>query len=322
MRFNHGLLFWGLGFLSAGLVALAIQQNYLDRDTMVNAWRLWPLILVAIGLSIILSRTPYALLGTALSAIVIGVIVGTAVTVGPAAAVSCAGNGQPSSMEDHSGSFGAQASLNWKMNCGNMQVAMTSGSTWTASVGGERGPGPAVRGDNGQLRLTSEDKSLFNGDGQERWVVGLPSGTTYDADVEANGAKVTMDLGGSHFSSFKLQPNAADVRIDLSEAAVQGLDFQANAGSVSITTSGGTSLSGEIEVNAGSIKLCTVDGAAFRITASGTAFGTTMNGSGITQIGDTWESATYPDADAAHRITLTVTGNAGGFELNPSGGCK
>ncbi len=75
MRMNHRLLFWGLGFLSAGLVALAIQQNLLDRDVMASAWRLWPLILVAVGVSLILSRTPYALVGTALSAIVIGITV-------------------------------------------------------------------------------------------------------------------------------------------------------------------------------------------------------------------------------------------------------
>src|SRR5690242_19934577 len=55
VRMHRGLLFWGLGLLSAGVVALAIQQNLVDRNVMAGAWRLWPLILVAIGLSLVLS---------------------------------------------------------------------------------------------------------------------------------------------------------------------------------------------------------------------------------------------------------------------------
>src|ERR1700693_2297026 len=82
MRMNRGLLFWGLGFVSAGVVALAIQQGYLDRSAMAGTWRLWPLILVALGIALIASRTPFALAGTALAAVVIGASAGTAIAVG------------------------------------------------------------------------------------------------------------------------------------------------------------------------------------------------------------------------------------------------
>ena len=76
MRVSRGLLFWCLGFITAGAVALAVQQGYLDRNAVADACRLWPLILIAIGLSLIARRTQWAIAGTVLSAVVIGAIVG------------------------------------------------------------------------------------------------------------------------------------------------------------------------------------------------------------------------------------------------------
>ncbi len=73
MHLHRGLLFWGLALIVAGATTLAVQQGYVDKDLVANAWRLWPLILVAIGLAIILSRTPLAPLGTIAAAVVVGV---------------------------------------------------------------------------------------------------------------------------------------------------------------------------------------------------------------------------------------------------------
>jgi hypothetical protein len=321
MRMNRGLLFWGLGFLTAGIVALAIQQNYLDRDTMAGAWRLWPLILVALGVALIVSRTPFAWVGTILAALVVGSIVGTVIAVGPGIAMSCGSGADPTALQTQTGSFGDRASLDWQLNCGTLDVSMAGGSGWTTSVGSSRGDIPKVEGSADSLRITSSDNEAnFLDRGRERWDVKLPSATTYSSDIRVNAAKVTMDLAGGTFSSFSMQPNAADVRLRLADASIKGLDLELNAGSTLISTSNGTSLDGQIQVNAGSVKLCTADGAAFKITASGTAFGVNVNGSGLAQVGDTWTSATYDGA--TNKITLTVHGNAGSFDLNPSGGCQ
>ncbi len=322
MRINRGLLFWGLGLITAGAIALAIQQGILDRDTMAGAWRLWPLILVAIGISLIVARTPAAPLGTAVAALVVGAIVGTAIAVGPGLAIGCGSGSDPSTLADHTGSFtGDAASLDWRLNCGNLDVSMTSDSAWKASVGSTGSDQPTVTGTPAELRIQSADTNgWFTDHGRERWVVSLPTAPSYDGNVRANAGKVTMDLGGSTFTSLDLQPNAADVHLRLSDASITGFDMEMNAGSASISATSGTLLVGSIQMNAASVKLCVPSGTAMRITASGTAFSADLGGNGLTHDGDTWESPGY-DASAQHRITLAVHGNAASIQLNPDGGC-
>jgi hypothetical protein len=320
MRVNRRLLFWGLGFLSAGLVALAIQQGYLDRSMMAGTWRLWPLILVALGISFIASRTPFALAGTALAAVVIGASAGTAVAVGPAVGSNCGGPGT-ASLQDHTGTFGRTAKLDWQLNCGTLDVTVGRGATWRASLGTTGKTGPRIDAGADHLDLNSADQGGFLMDrGRERWVVQLPAATTYDANIRTNASTVMMDLSESQFSALALQPNAADVRMRVDGASIEGFDLQMNAGALVMIASRTTTLSGVVEMNAGSMNLCLPADAGVRITASGTAFGTNLGSIDFNRSGDTYESSSY--AAAQHRITLTVRGNAASFDLNPPGGCQ
>lgn len=320
MRVSRGLLFWGLGFITAGAVALVVQQGIIDRETVANAWRLWPLILIAIGLSLIARRTPWALAGTAVSAVVIGAIVGGLIAVGGSFSVAC-GGAAPTSLTDHNGTFGSTAAVSLEMNCGTIDVSMTGGNGWVASVGTTGSAIPSVTSDSGSLHIRSADvNGWFVDRGREKWVVQLPSGTSYTASVKPNAASVRMDLSGGAFDALTIQPNAGDVRLTLDGATVTSFDMEMNAGSASITVDSGTTLSGDVQMNAGSLELCAASNVAFRITSSGTAYATNVNASGATRDGDTWTSANY--ATAEQRITLTVHGNAASFTLNPSGGCS
>jgi hypothetical protein len=320
LRVNRGLLFWGLAFLSAGVAALAIQQGLVDRTLLADASRLWPLILVALGVALIASRTPFAVVGTGLAAVIIGLVAGTAIAFGPGFAISCASS-TPSggALESHNGTFGQGASLDWHQDCGSLEVTMVDGSDWTAAVGTGGGSQPSVEASSESLEIRSRDGSSFLDRRQERWEVSLPKQTSYDADIETNGGNATLNLANSHFSRLALQPNAGAIHLDLSDAELQELTVQLNAGSVDISATLQTNLQGEIETNAGSVKLCAPADAPLRITVSGTAFGTNLDGTTLQRSGDTWESAGY--ASSQTRITLTVHGNAGNFDLKPPGEC-
>ena len=65
MRINRSLLNWGVFLIALGGVPLAVKQGWADSGIAGDLWRVWPLILVGIGLGLILRWTPAAWLGGA-----------------------------------------------------------------------------------------------------------------------------------------------------------------------------------------------------------------------------------------------------------------
>lgn len=321
MQINRGLLFWGLVLVVGGAVALAVQFEYVDRSTVADAWRLWPLILVAIGLAIILSRTPFAALGTVVAALVVGIAGGALLSVGPVG-FSC-GNADPTSLESQDGTFsGGNARATLDFNCGTLQVSMADGTGWLARTGSTQSDRQArIESTGDSLTIRSPENGFSLGDGRQRWELTLGSALTYDLNVNANGADTTLDLAGGSFSRINLDPNAGSVIMDLAGASVDDLRLSLNAGSMAVTFDGSSDATGQLDTNAGSIRVCTNSEAAVQITVDdNVAFSHNLDGSGLNRSGDTWTSDGYDGA--AHQVELTVGGNAASFTFNPSGGCS
>jgi hypothetical protein len=320
MHVNRGLLFWGLALVTAGVVALAVQQGYVDRGALAEAWRLWPLILVALGVSIIVARTPFAILGTVLAALVIGVAGGALLTVGPGV-VSCGGDEPPvTALAPHGGSFPTTAAeVDLDFTCGSLTLGMADGTGWTASVGRSRGEPADVESDDESLSIHNPSGSLFDA-GRQRWDVTLGTEPLYHLDVTVNGGEAVLDLGGGTFKLIDLNPNAGSVTVDLSEAAVDDFELDLNAGSTAITVDKATDLAGSFSVNAGSIELCTSSDVAMRVTLDANlAFSHNLDESGLNRSGESWSSDGFELAD--HAIDVQLEGNTGNFTLNPEGGC-
>ncbi len=64
MRPHRGYLFWGFFFILLGGIPLAARQGWIDASQWGEIGRLWPLIVIAIGVVILLSRTQLALVVT------------------------------------------------------------------------------------------------------------------------------------------------------------------------------------------------------------------------------------------------------------------
>lgn len=321
MHLNRGLLFWGLALITAGATALAVQQGYFDRDVVADAWRLWPVILIAIGLSIVLARTPYAVLGTILSALVLGFGAGALVSVGPS--VACTGN-VPSDLTTESGTFGGgTATVNLDFNCGDLNVVMADGTGWTAGTASTGDREVELRAGEASLQISATNEEGWSWDGgKQRWDIGLGSDLAYDLQVNANAADVDLELAGGNFDRLGIHLNAGSLFVDLSGATVRDFDMSMNAGSAEIQTDSSTALTGSFTMNAGSFELCVPDGAAIRIDVADAnfTFSHNLDDSGLNRSNDTWNSDTFDGADTV--IDLRLEGNAASFTFNPDGGCS
>jgi hypothetical protein len=278
-------------------------------------------VLIAIGLAIVLSRTPFAVVGTVIAALVVGIAGGAVIAVGPGI-VSC--GGEPGTPHTSSGDFTLpQATVQLELSCGSLDLTMADGTSWEAitSTSEDVDGVPVLEAASDSLALSSGSEGFPFSRDRQKWELSLGRDVTYDLSASLNAAESSLGLAGGTFGSLSLNPNAGSLDIDLSGARVADLDVSLNAGSVSIVTDAGTDLAGAIGSNAGSIDFCTPAGAALRFTVdANVTFSHNLDESGLAQSGDTFTSPGFDTAE--HQIDLRLEGNAASFNLNPEGGCE
>jgi len=318
---RSGFVFWGVALVAAGAVALGVEQGYLNREAVPELWRFWPLILVAIGISIVLARTQLAILGTVLAGLLLGAAGGLAIVSG-VPPVGCAGD-EPVTLTTQQGTLGAQANVSVGFDCGSLELAIRPDGGWTVASGRTGGSPARVDATTDSLEIRRGSAGSWWQQGRQRWIVDLPQATRYEElAVETNAGSSVLDLGEGTIGLLQIETNAGSSRLVLADASVLEIALGVNAGSAAILVSERTSLMGELEVNAGSITLCTTPETALRITIGSTnAFGHDVDESGMQLVGETtWQTSGWEAAE--RRVTLTVNGNAGSFSLNPEEGCE
>jgi hypothetical protein len=319
MQVNRGFAFWGVALITAGAVALAVQAGLIPEESARQASRLWPVVLIVIGLSIIASRTPFALVATVAAGLVAGALAGTFVSgAGGGFSFGCGGEATETVTAD--GSFEGVAEVTLDFNCGDMAVSTGDGADWSvvARHGSDREP--QISSDGDSLRVNAEGGGFIGfSDGRQEWDVVLPTGLTLDLTVDANASSSELDLDDADLSSLAIDANAGDVHLGLARARVAELGIDANAGSLSIVVDAATSLAGSVEMNAGSLQLCAPDGAVVAITIEdpNVTFSHNLDDLGLSRQGDTWSIGS-----GAAGVTLDVEGNAASFTLNPEEGCE
>src|SRR3954463_14495743 len=132
MHRDRRLFGWGLIFILIGAVPLAVQAGVLDAELVARWPALWPLVIVAVGLSLLLTRTPAAWLGTLAVALVVGTMVGglLATGLGEVPNLAGCGGGDATAFVTQSGTLTDGARVDVEFNCGNLTVRSGAGSGW------------------------------------------------------------------------------------------------------------------------------------------------------------------------------------------------
>ncbi len=324
MGSNRNFIGWGLFLIVFGGVLLGVRQGWIPTELAQRAWQLWPVLLVASGLSLILARRPGAWIGGLVAAVCFGVIAGGLVSTGVGLGfIGCGGDENGSSFPAQSGELSSSALVSIDFRCGDLTVQVADGATWQVTGESDVGRPPVIDATPVDLRVEpAEGRTIFGfGRSRDSWNLTLPADTTMDLDLTLNAGEGRLVMAGAHLGSTELTVNAGALRLDLRDIeAARTLDGTVNAGSAVVWLPD-RPLEGDITVNAGSLVLCAPAEVGLRLDGGNSPLSSNdFDEGGLVRIGDAWETPGF--ATAAIRIVLDVQANAGSMSLNPRDTCS
>ncbi len=319
MNVNRRLLYGGVFLVAAGAVMLAAQGDAVDGDVVAQALRLWPVLVIALGIGLLLRRTRFGLAGGMLAAAVPGLLLGGAVVAAPQIGPECR-EMQPASFATRQGTFDGPASVDLTLACGDLSVTTAPGAGWHLEAGNAKGPAPEVDISADRLRVASSSLDRVFGPfrSSDVWRLWLPVANTLDLAAEVSAGHGRFDLAGARIGTMRLVVNAGEARVDLSKATVAHLSMTVRAASVALDLPVGQDLGADFSVDAGSLRICAASELGLRIRHEG-VLGST-NYTGLVRSGEVWESPGYSMAN--HHADVTITANVGSVDVNPMGGCQ
>ncbi|MFI5259478.1 MAG: hypothetical protein ACHQ01_07720 [Candidatus Limnocylindrales bacterium] len=319
MRVDRGRLNWGIFFIVLGAVPLAYQQGGVSASTLGDAWRLWPLILVGIGLGFVLSRTPAYFVGGLIVAICLGLVFGSALAVGPN--IGCGGDGNSTRTVSQTGSFAGNPSVQLDLQCGSATIATAADGRWHVDASNSAGNTAQISSDAGLLHVSSATASgwSFNR-GKDNWQIALPQGAPIDLSSNLDLGDARFTLASANLASAQFTLNMGTLHVDLSGATVTSMTVSTNLGSAYVTLDGSSDLTADMKTNLGALAVCVPAGLGVQVSGSDSLSSSDYGGAGLVQIGGVWKSPNYDSAP--HKANLTFETSLGSIKLNPAGGCK
>jgi hypothetical protein len=319
MRVDRRFLFWGIFLVAIGGVLVAADLRAVDTPTLADALRLWPLAVVAIGLSLVLRRTRLSLPGLLLAAAVPGLVLGAAFAVAPRFPGDCRARGELARVATTRGIFDGPATVSVRSGCGSLNVRTAPGDNWQLDAGNTAGRTPKVDSSARSLSIdtASDHRWSVLDSGRDAWDLALPTSHLDRLSVVVFAGHGQIALPGARIDRLGLTVNAAEMVVDASVAAVADVSAAVNVGSLSIRLPAASDLVGSLRVGAGQLRICVPPGLGLRVTSKGVSERVRVNG--LQQTASEWQSTNY--ASATHRADLTLSATLSTVEIDPIGGC-
>jgi hypothetical protein len=319
MRVNRRFLYWGVVFLAIGGTLVAAETGAIDTATLTDLVRLWPLAIIAIGLSLVLRRTRFSVAGLVAAALIPGLVVGAAFAAAPRWAGNCGAHDDVVATTVERGTFDGPATVSLRSGCGVLHVTTANGDDWTFTAASTTAHKPKIVSTPLSLSVDVAGRSLNLLDGaRDDWNLALPRTEIEALRLVVTTGKADIDLSGANVDSLDVTTNAGEMVIDASNASVHDIDGVVNVGQMSITLPAGGDLQGSLRVGAGRLEICRPPGLGLFISSRGAGDRITVDGD--EQNGSEWMSSDY--RTAPHRADLDVHVTFGAVEVDPIGGCK
>jgi hypothetical protein len=320
MRVDRSRFNWGVLLIVLGGVALAYHRNAVSSSVLMEAWRLWPLVLVGVGLKIVLSRTPAAFVGGLVVAVSIGIMAGSAFAVGPNIGCGASGHsGQRSASQ--SGSFGGNSTVEVDVQCGTANITTSTDGRWHVDTTDDSNHSPTVNSSPNWLRVQSGSADGWRWDrGADDVQISIPQDAQINMTSKLDLGDARYYLGSANLASASFTLNLGSVRIDLTGARVGNLSVSTNLGAAHITLDGSSDLTGDLSTSLGSLDVCVPSELGVRVVNSDSLSSSDFASLHMVRSGSGWQTPNYDTA--AHKANLTINTSLSGLKLHNAGGCK
>ena len=300
-RRSYRSLFWPLVLIGAGVLFLLINVHIIDAINLTALYRLWPILLIAIGLDVLFGRnSPVlgALLGlAAVGAVVALVIVGPQLGLTNDNAIPVLHLGDMAAEVKHgqySEAVGGADSANVTLDTssihteinslpagsdtlfladvdylGTMEFNVEGGAHRSISLNEDRGtaslfapPGSDMRWEIGLNPDVPTDLTLDTGSGSING--DLSSMTLSDFEMDSGSGSVDLSLPGGSYDA-QISSGSGSVRLDIADGAVGEYTLDTSSGSVSASLGLNSALDIRVTSGSGGVSFDLPSGGAFQV---------------------------------------------------------
>lgn len=316
---SRKLLYAGVFLVAAGAAMLLVRGEAVDETFVLEALRFWPVLVIGLGVGLVLRGTRFRLAGGMIAAAMPGLLLGGLVMAAPDMTPECRLE-DPAAYSTRQGTFERAASVDLRIDCGELSITTTPGTGWRVRTGETSSTAPTVGVSTGRLSVRSAEQRDHLGlpFGSDSVAVSLPTGSALDLSAEVNVGIGRLDLTGTQLGAVDLRVNVGELEADLTGTQLGRLSVTLNGGEASVRLPATGDFDVQFDVNAAEIEVCAPAGLGLRITQD-VVLGST-NYSGLVRNGDAWETPGY--STATHHADVTVSVNVGSVDVTPEGDCK
>ena len=273
--------------IAAGVLLLLQTTGVVSWDAWGRVWRLWPVLIIAVGINIIFGRRVQWLAGILVAGVgVVALVVGLLFVP-------------------------AQSTV----SVSSVQEALEGAETVDVSIsfgGGELTLGSLPVGSNS---LVEGD---FRGHGAEVSTVRIGNKTDLNIDMKREGISFLTNLGENNWNlslsrspgmTLDINGGAADASLDLTDLKISDIKVDVGASDVEITMPARAGhVTGDIDTGAADIEIVIPEGVAARIHADTGVSSLQIDESRFPKVGDKYVSPDFDDA--TNRVDIEIDAGA------------
>jgi len=292
---RHGGFVWPLILISAGVIFLLNNMVLLSWDVWDTLWRMWPVLLIAIGLDILLGRR--SALGALIALVLIAVLIGGAVWFAVTQVPLFTGQALTTNQIAQQLGDATSADVQISFSAGSLRIGALkdSGSLIEGTIGA--GPGETIASDY------HVDGSAARYQLKSQGVSFMPFGRRkYDQSWN-------LDLSSSVPMTLHVSTGVGEASLDLSGLQVTELDVNSGVGLTQVQLPARGQVRAKVSGGIGQVVVTIPEGMAARIHGSAGLGGLTVASRFTSQGGGQYVSPNY--AAAQDRVDLNISGGIG-----------